>query len=163
MSCSRKLLSAYLDGELYPGEEERLREHLRHCPRCRRELQEMRLLAELLFQWDEQQAAGPVPSDLCLHRLEQGITAETRAAQAHGAASKAPARLWKVAGVAAMLAGLVLAGWLAGTRTRQGRPDLSTLQGDGWARLSEVSYLAETPAESFDSIYVNLLLQEEAP
>ena len=33
------LLSAYLDGELTPGEEEGLRTHLDTCPECRRELQ----------------------------------------------------------------------------------------------------------------------------
>ncbi|MBV9284175.1 MAG: zf-HC2 domain-containing protein [Acidimicrobiia bacterium] len=33
------LLSAYLDGELTPGEEEGVRAHLDTCPECRRELQ----------------------------------------------------------------------------------------------------------------------------
>ena len=33
------LLSAYLDGELAPGEEEGVRDHLDTCADCRRELQ----------------------------------------------------------------------------------------------------------------------------
>jgi anti-sigma factor RsiW len=157
MSCSRRLLSVYLDGELCAEEEEGLLEHLQHCPRCRGELQEMRRLGELLIRWDEGQAPDPMPSDLYLLRLEDRIVAQPEGAR------KTPADLWKVAGVAAGLAGLVLAGWLAGARIRQDSRDMAAFQDNGWVPLSEVSYLAETPPESFHSIYVNLLVQETAP
>ncbi|MBV8981167.1 MAG: zf-HC2 domain-containing protein [Acidimicrobiia bacterium] len=39
MSHLDDLLSAYVDGELTPGEEQRVRAHLDTCPECRRELQ----------------------------------------------------------------------------------------------------------------------------
>jgi hypothetical protein len=67
------------------------------------------------------------------------------------------------AGIAAVLAGLVLAGWVAGARIRADSPEVSAFQDNGWGRLSEVSYLAETPPESFDSLYANLLVRETAP
>ncbi|MEW5744630.1 MAG: zf-HC2 domain-containing protein [Nitrospirota bacterium] len=48
MNCpQRELLSAYNDGELNPGERERLKAHISACPACSRELGELASLRRL--------------------------------------------------------------------------------------------------------------------
>lgn len=50
MSCrnAQVLLSAYIDGELAGGEMMRVREHLRSCPECRSEFEEVRAVKTML-------------------------------------------------------------------------------------------------------------------
>lgn len=52
MSCDKKLLSGFIDGELCRGEEEQLKGHLHECSACARELEELsshQVLMEDLF------------------------------------------------------------------------------------------------------------------
>lgn len=57
------LLSAYLDGELSTGDDERIEEHLGHCPSCRAELDSLRRVVESLRRIER---TAPPPA-LALH------------------------------------------------------------------------------------------------
>lgn len=43
----RRMLSAYLDGELTQGEQQQVRVHLEDCPACRREYEDMARLQQM--------------------------------------------------------------------------------------------------------------------
>ena len=65
----KKMLSAYLDGELTQAEEQRVRLHLEDCQECRRELEQMaelqKLTAAIRFQ---------EPPDSFLDSVEQRLS-----------------------------------------------------------------------------------------
>lgn len=80
MNCEeiRPLLSGYVDGELTPDEEERLKRHLSHCMECRDELQVMRDIEGVTEAMKQEQ--GTLPDMFwdqywlsVYNRLERGV------------------------------------------------------------------------------------------
>ena len=54
-------LSAYVDGELEPGDRRRVEEHLHFCPECRRVLETLRRTLESLLALRELPLASVAP------------------------------------------------------------------------------------------------------
>lgn len=72
----RKQISAYLDGELEPREARQVEEHLAGCPECRREMEEMRKIEEVLSMMKLQnppQEVWDVYWRSVYNRLERGL------------------------------------------------------------------------------------------
>jgi anti-sigma factor RsiW len=53
--CDLQLLSAYIDGELLPADRDHLEAHLRNCPDCARELDQLRDISGSLRAYDFQE------------------------------------------------------------------------------------------------------------
>ncbi|MDI3328693.1 MAG: anti-sigma factor [Alicyclobacillaceae bacterium] len=91
MTCDPFQLQAYLDGELAPAEEEKLRRHLAKCVSCRRELSALRLLWLELDRNEEVEAAPELP--YLRHRVIAAVR-ERRPAKQKQPVSRNSALLW---------------------------------------------------------------------
>lgn len=98
---TRSLLSAYSDSELTGSEMLRIQDHLRSCPACRRELEQIREIKEYL--------AEPLP-------IEAPLGLEDRILQrVHASSSRRPLSLglrFRLVGTAAAAASFVFAIWV---------------------------------------------------
>jgi hypothetical protein len=70
MTCSRQRISAYLDGDLGPGEAEQLEQHLADCTACREDLDRYRALFDSLDELREVQAPSELRREL-YRRVEE--------------------------------------------------------------------------------------------
>ncbi len=104
----RSMFDRFLDGELPPGEESRLREHLEACGMCRIELQGEQVIAAEL---------GSLPELQCPENLLQGIREAVRDREGKVVRidkGRSPSRTfrwrWVSVGLAAAIAAYILIG-----------------------------------------------------
>lgn len=113
MNCDdiQSHLSAYRDGEGSPKQRWQIRGHLRDCDSCRRKLERLESVCELL---DDAPAPPPISDDFTLQvvaRARQRIASDT---EEHGdTGRRPPAPAWLVAAAAVLVVG-VGSGLLAG-------------------------------------------------
>jgi len=72
----KKLISPYLDGELGEAEAQKLKEHLAGCPECRREMEQMQKLEEVMSMMklkSPPQEMWDVYWKSVYNRLERGV------------------------------------------------------------------------------------------
>ncbi len=162
MRHSRRLLSRYFDGELSAREAGALERHLHRCPRCRGELRDLQALSDLLELYGGGRRAGPEVPEHLRRRLEERVfgrarrPAESRPAwpdRAHGRGR----RLWAAAGIAALLAACLFAGWLAGERLRESGPAAWAAFAEEAGIPPETAIVAEMPEQSLGGAYLLLL------
>lgn len=174
MSHPRKLLSAWLDGELSGPRADDLRRHLASCPRCRRELRALRGLAGLLAGSERALPGEPEPSARLLRRLEAAVAATpprlppgpADARELAGARGLALAALLALV----LLAGGLGAGWYVGARVPAAlAADVADVAADGSdaadgagaAAWPDGAVLAE--GETLGGAYQELLAMEVEP
>ena len=78
MNCkdTSKLLTAYLDGEVMPEEQEQIQAHLSTCPHCREELEALAATQDNLRQALRVTAAGATPSPQAWAGIRQRLAEE---------------------------------------------------------------------------------------
>jgi anti-sigma factor RsiW len=138
-SCEPQLLSAYLDGELSPQQAQHVELHVRDCPQCARELEQMleasRAIAE--YPFDELR-----PDELA--RLHKAID------------ERADQPVWRLGVILSGLAASILvisATWLAELPPRipvVHSGFATTVQPENWEKLATTLRVSPLPLEAPD-------------
>ncbi len=137
-SCEPQLLSAYLDGELSPDVAQRVERHVRDCPQCAAELEQMleasRAISE--YPFDELR-----PDELA--RLHEAID------------ERADQPVWRLGVILSGLAASILvisATWLAELPPRAPvlRPSVTSVRVDSWESVATTLRVSPLPLEAPD-------------
>ena len=110
MNCDgvRELLSAYVDGELAPGELLRVEQHLRRCQSCAGEVDALRQTIALVSSLEEVEPPADFHAKLHARLVEQGPPASRRTPMARPWRRRVQ---WASAAAAAAVLGLSLASY----------------------------------------------------
>jgi anti-sigma factor RsiW len=75
MNCTQvsEILTAYLDNEVTPEERQEIEAHLAGCPRCRKELEELKSAQKILRRALKSRAADADPSPQSWSQFELGL------------------------------------------------------------------------------------------
>ncbi len=158
MKCSqiRKKLSAFSDSEVSEKEKKLILEHLKSCDSCRKELEELAQVSDVLNVMDEVQV-----SPFFITRLKQRIADQKSKNILH-----LPFLEWmRRAAVPAFVAGLVFLSFLAGSRLGreiyQERVVRVSTSNTEVVDVLGVTALDEFPESSLGWAYNNLLIGGE--
>ncbi len=161
MNCDgvRGLLSAYIDGELTPGELLRVEQHLRRCHACADEVDALRQTIQLVASLDEVEVPAYFQAQLHERLVAMGPPASRVRQLPVQQAARAKARRWVLPATAAAAAAAVFAIGLASWRQVGQVPE--GLQATGYMQSAdEVQQVAEVLSNQGDNGGQPVLLDE---
>jgi anti-sigma factor RsiW len=151
---TRKRLSAYLDGELAPGEEARVREHLASCRRCAAELDGLERLNAALGALEE----ATVPADFARRVRRAAARPTTRPSEPIPLGRWAAGRaLTRVAALLMAAAGIGVGMALGGSLPRANGPSAQAATAETSAFDFPTDALSAAPAGSVADLYLESL------